>query len=257
MNVGVGSLEWAARTGGAMSPADRASQLLEGALYQLRSLPAQWGWKLGLSGPRALRLDLEELRPPDSVAAKRALELCALASPDHLTNHCLRSYLWARVFAAQDRIGFDDEFLYLACLTHDLGLTDQFSPKSPGVHCFSLGSADAARALAGELGWDERRRDALAEAITLHLNVRVGLEKGAEAHLLNAATALDVAGVRYWDVPPAAVDRVVARHPRLGFKRRFPGEWAEEAARRPCSRACFLERYLGFSRRIATSPFLE
>lgn len=257
MNVGVGSLGWAARTGGRLSATDAFGQLVQAVVFQLRVLPAQAFWKLGVSEPRALRFDLDELAPPDSAVARKALELCSMVSPDYLTNHCLRSYLWARVFARQDGITFDDEFLYLACMLHDLGLTDQFRPQEPGMCCFSLASAEAARAVATELQWDPQRRDALAEAITLHVNVRVGLSKGPEAHLLNAATALDVGGLRYWEIPPAAVERVVERYPRLEFKHRFPRDWRDEANQRPRSRAGFLETWLRFSHRIGTSPFLE
>lgn len=257
MNIGVGSLQWAARTGGRLSASDVFAQLAQAVFFQLRVLPAQTFWKLGLSTPRPLRFDLDELAPPDTSVARKALELCSMVSPDYLTNHCLRSYLWARVFAAQDGISFDDEFLYLACMLHDLGLTDQFRPQEAGMCCFSLASAEAARAVATELQWEGPRRDVLAEAITLHLNVRVGLDKGPEAHLLNAATALDVGGVRYWEVPPAAVERVVERYPRLELKRRLARDWRDEALQRPRSRAGFLESRLRFCRRIETSPFLE
>ncbi len=257
MNVGVGSLEWAARTGGKLSLADRLGQLLQAIVFQLQVLPAQALWKLGVSQPRALRFDLDGLSPPDSELSRKAIELCSTVSSDYLTNHCLRSYLWARIFAAQDRINFDDEFLFLACMLHDLGLTDQFRPRSPDVHCFSLASAEVARRVATELDWEHERQEALAEAITLHVNVRVGLDKGPEAHLLNAATALDVGGLRYWEVPPAAVERVVQGHPRLRFKEKFPSDWREEARQRTCSRAAFLESWLGFSGRIERSSFRE
>lgn len=257
MNEGVGSLHWAARTGGTLSPADMFGQRLQAVVFQLRVLPAQTFWRLGVSKPRALRFDLDDLTPPDTAVARRALELCSMVSPDYLTNHCVRSYLWARVFAAQDDISFDDEFLYLACMLHDLGLTEEFRPRRPEIGCFALAGAEAARAVACELDWDARRRDALAEAITLHVNVRVGLDKGPEAHLLNAATALDVGGVRYWEMPPAAVERVVETWPRLEFKHHFPCEWRAEARERPRSRVGFLETWLRFSRRIEKSPFLE
>lgn len=257
MNTGVGTLHWVARTGGRMSAADKISQAMAVVVFQIQALPAQAFWKLGVSKPRALRFDPEELRPPDTASAKRAFELCESDSSAHLANHCLRSYFWARMFAAQDAVLFDDELLYAACLLHDLGLTEAHGPKSPDMHCFTLASAEAARSVAREQGWEDGRREAMAEAITLHVNVRVGLDKGPEAHLLNAATALDVGGVRYWDAPPEAITAGVSRHPRLGFKRRFPQEWRNEAKARPCSRAAFLEKYLQFSGRIAGSPFDE
>lgn len=257
MRAGVGTLEWAARTGGKLRPMEKLSQLADAVLFQLRVLPAQAFWKLGVSPPKGPGLDLGKVMPPDTATAKRALEMCESASSPHLANHCLRSYLWARMFAAQDGVRFDDELLYVGCLMHDLGLTKAHVPGRPDVHCFSLASAEAAETLAREQGWEDTRTELLAEAITLHLNVRVGLDHGPEAHLLNAATALDVGGVRYWDAPAAAIRSGVARYPRLDFKAKFPREWRDEAGARPCSRAAFLERYLRFGRRIAGSPFEE
>lgn len=257
MNVGTGSLEWAQRTGGRLSLSDKLGQLAQAVALQVFVLPAQIRWRLGFAEPAALRVDLEKLVPPDTLLARKAIELCSTVSQDYLTQHCLRSYLWARIFAANHSITFDDEFLFLACMTHDLGLTDAFGPSSTEVGCFSIASAEAARVAARELGWDAGRQDALAEAITLHVNVNVALGKGPEAHLLNRGTALDVTGIRYWEIPPVAVDYVVGRHPRFELKRRLTQVWNAEAEARPCSRAAFLQRYLQFSGRIASSPFPE
>ena len=66
-------------------------------------------------------------------------------SPAVLSNHCIRSYVFAREIAAsQDLRGgvhYDNETLYLACLLHDLGLTDHGS----GDERFEIQGADAAQ----------------------------------------------------------------------------------------------------------------
>jgi hypothetical protein len=59
---------------------------------------------------------------------------------------------------------------------------------------FAVRGAWVARDLAVDHGWAEDNRDALREAISLHLNVRVRPSQGLEAHLLNVASALDVLG---------------------------------------------------------------
>lgn len=250
MNHGVGSLEWARRTGGRMSLGDRLGQLALAAAFQLRVLPAQVLSQRGVTWPHALKMDLAELNPPESDLALRAETLLRTVMADHLRLHSIRSYLWARVFAAQHSIGFDDELLYLGAMLHDIGLTAKFAP-TPDQHCFTLASADAAIAVARELSWPAERQDALAEAITLHVNVRVGLGKGPEAHLLNAATALDVTGLRLWEIPQEAVEHVLKGWPRAGFPEKFPAEWRAEAEARPQSRAAFLSRWLQFESRIA------
>src|SRR4030095_15830062 len=85
--------------------------------------------------------------------------------------------------------------------------------------CFAVRGAAAARELARGVGRAPTAQARAAEAISLHVNVNVGLEHGPEAHLLNAGTALDVTGLRYWELPEGAADAIVARHPRLDMKR--------------------------------------
>lgn len=257
MNVGVGSLEWARRTGGRITVADQIGQAALAVGYQLQVLPKQFLWRLGLRKQPQLKLDLDGLVPPDSKMAKDCEEMCIEASGPSLANHCFRSYLWARVLADGDGITFDDEFLYVACLTHDLGLTDAYRSDAADVHCFTLDSAKGASDAAEAAGWPEARSDALAESILMHINAKVGRGKGAEAHLLSSGTALDVAGLRYWDMPEAAVEKVVAKYPRLEFKKDVTTRWAAEVKAHPHSRACFLQRYAQFETRIHKSPFKE
>ncbi|MGH3712751.1 MAG: hypothetical protein ACRDT4_04725 [Micromonosporaceae bacterium] len=91
--------------------------------------------------------------------------------------------------------------------------------------------------------------------ITLHLNLRVGLEHGPEAHLLWAGTRLDGIGLRHWDIAPQTVAAVLERHPRLGLKQYFQATFDAEVVNSPGSRAHLYGRYLGANRRIARAPF--
>jgi hypothetical protein len=255
MPAPTGSLAWAKETGGKMSTRDVLGQLGTAVAYQISILPAQTRWLLGLSRPGPLPLDPASLKPPDSAVAREAETLCREASPPALLNHCLRCYLWGRLLAARHRVKLDDEFFYVACLLHDLGLTDRFAEGPPSVHCFTLRSAQPARQLAEKGGWDAGRCDALAEAITLHVNVRVGAPHPPEARFLSASTALDVTGLRCWELPPESMREVHARHPRLDFKTLILATWNAEAKARPASRAGFLNRYLWFDRRIRKAVF--
>jgi hypothetical protein len=74
---------------------------------------------------------------------------------------------------------------------------------------------------------------------------------------LNAGTALDVTGVRYWELPEGAADAVVARHPRLDMKRLIWDAWKAEADAHPECRAHFLNQFLQFGSRIRSAPFAE
>lgn len=84
-----------------------------------------------------------------------------------------------------------------------------------------------------------------------------GLEHGPEAYLLRAGSGLDVIGARYRQVAAEARAAVLARHPRLGFKRAMDRLARARLPAERDSRVHFLYRYLQFGRRIAVSPFEE
>lgn len=253
----VGTLVWAAATGGRLGWSDRLALLRGAVALQIEVLPAQLRWKLGLGPERHAALDPRDIRPPDTSAARAAETVCREVSPPYLVNHCLRAYCWARLLAAQRRLRHDDEVLYVACLLHDLGLTPRYAAGPADPPCFAVRGAEAARAVARSAGIAPGDDERVAEAISLHVNVRVGLEHGPEAHLLNAGTALDVTGLRYWELPDGAADAVVARHPRLDMKRELWAVWKAEADAHPECRGYFLNRFLQFESRVRSAPFAE
>ena len=102
--------------------------------------------------------------------------------------------------------------------------------------------------------WEEGRARATAEAISLHLNVRVGLEHGPEAHLLSAAAALDVTGLRVWELDRGTIGAVLVRHPRFDFTREMDAFAQREMEIRPDGRIRFLYRYLLFGQLMRRCP---
>lgn len=78
---------------------------------------------------------------------------------------------------------------------------------------------------------------------------------GAEAHLLRAATALDVAGQRARAIGAAFRERTLAELPRLEFKREVIGAIEAQARRSPDTRIGFLCRRLSLSARVRDAPF--
>ncbi|MDP3938798.1 MAG: hypothetical protein Q8R92_11795 [Deltaproteobacteria bacterium] len=257
MATSIGTLAWVRETGGRMRPRDVLGQLGRALVDQARLFPPQLLFRLGLSRPRPLALDPRDIKAPDSRVALEAEQMCREAAPPFLLNHCLRTYLWGRLLAAANGLTLDDELFYVASLLHDQGLIDKYAGPEPGVECFTLISAGAARNLAGKSGWPQARQDALSESITLHLNVRVGLENGTEAHLLNASTVVDVLGLRLWEIPAEARAAVLERYPRLGVKKGIAERWTEEGRVRPHGRARFLSRYLLFDLLVRMAPYRE
>jgi hypothetical protein len=211
---------------------------------------------LGLRASSLARFELARLQVPDSAASREAERLCAEA-PTTIANHSHRSYVWGAILATHDRIRYDVELLYIGALLHDIGFAESQRTRDGQPCCFTLTGANAALDLGARSGWDEQRREALAEAITLHLNLHVGREHGPEAQLLYAGTRLDATGFRYWDLDPETVAAVLARYPRLAMKDVFVEMMEKQAEGSPGSRAHFYTRYLRGNRFITRAPFEE
>ena len=171
-------------------------------------------------------------------------------SPAFLTNHSFRSHAWAVALAERDAVRFDAELLYVAALLHDLGLVARFDTG----RCLEDDGAAAAAALAAEEGWPPERREALAEAIRLHMAIEIELEHGPEAYLLWHSTGLDVYGDRHDELPTSTVETVLVAYPRLDFKNGFTELFADQAQRKPRCRAAALVAG-GMAERIAAAPF--
>lgn len=249
MASGVGSLEWARRTQGRLSARDRAVLIAQGVRRQARSLLP----RLGSRGQAAL--DVDGYRPPDSAAAREAEQACREASPPFLEEHCYRVNLWGVAIGAEERIDFDEELLYVAALTHDLGLTEDYRGVENELYAFEVHSSSAACGIA--FRWSRDRSDSLEEAILLHLNPYVPLSQGPEAHLLQLGAALDVTGFRSRDVARGTRAAIIARHPRHRMKDGFKALMDEEVVRHPDSRAAFFTKWLGFKGMIGRAPFDE
>lgn len=131
--------------------------------------------------------------------------------------------------------------MYVACLLHDLALTSAYSPPESAA-CFAVHGSEVARTTLTSLGAEASYAADVAQAIALHLNVRVPLEQGPEAHLLHAGAHLDVAGNRAGDLPRRTIREVVTKHPRDGFPTCFATLMRRESAERPDSRAAVLWR---------------
>jgi hypothetical protein len=202
-------------------------------------------------GPNALQaIDLPR-DPVACAASAAAMEL----QPAWLANHCLRSYAWASLLALERGQMHDKSLLFVACMLHDLGLTP--SAANPADECFTLRGARKAAEILGETGATKPQVDCVCEAITLHLNIEVGVEQGIEAHLLQAGAGFDVVGQRYNEIPAAVRQPVLERYPRLGMKREFCSCALRERRNAPNTRMGLYVRRLGFLELIRKAPYDE
>jgi hypothetical protein len=244
----VGSWEWAQRSGGRLGRGDRAELLRQGVLAQLSRLPEAVRRRVIRD---ASPLDLP--KPPDTALARTAEERVRELSQPPLYGHCLRTWAFAALFAERDRVDHDEELLYLACVLHDLGLTEAHDRRDPSAACFAVEGARAAHALLCEHSEPEDRARTVAEAISLHLNIKVPRRYGPEATLLSKGVMLDVVGRRRELMPKAALSAVVAKWPRDGSSELLLADTRHQAEVRPQSRAALLHR-LGFTGLVSANP---
>jgi hypothetical protein len=255
MSGPVGTWAWA-ESGGRLLRQDRIQLTAQAMLHRLAQLPKTLRTRLGFGDANASRIDLAAIRIPDTGVARQASDLAHSLSEPWLFNHCQRTYVWGALLAQSEQIEFDEELLFVASALHDLGLTPSHNCVDTSCACFAVEGARAAERFVTERGWADERGQRLAQAISLHLNVSVGLSAGAEAHLLHDGAALDVIGARRREITPAILTTVLEQHPRLGFKQEMRAAMKAQARARPDSRAAFLAG-LGFTRMIQAAPFAE
>jgi HD superfamily phosphodiesterase len=244
----VGTWEWALQTGGSLRRRDRVQLVLQGVLARLARAPSQWRSRI-LGEHAALTLPA----PPDSALAREADECVRELSSPALYGHCARTWAFATLFAQRDRVAHDPELLYLACMLHDLGLTERHWGHDARAKCFAVEGAHAAHALVYGHGAGEARAREVAEAISLHLNITVPARLGAEAQLLSKGVSLDVVGRRLHQIAPAATASVEQRWPREGFADELATATTRQARLRSESRSALLHK-LGFAKLIEGNP---
>jgi len=248
-----GTIGWARQRSGQMTRSEKMREFMTASRVILPTLPAQVRARLGVPNPKAVSLRVDEIPVPDSKIAREALEQCREASPQRLLNHCHRTYAWAMLLSHRDRLRPDPELLYVASMLHDLTLTDTYRDVNPMV-CFGARGGIMAAEWAHDRGWPDHRCATLADAISLHLNARVDPKHGPEAQLLQAGAAVDVIGLRLWELSRDTVHEVLARYPMLDM---IDGLAEFQFEARPHTRAQLLTRWLMFNTFMRHSPLLN
>jgi hypothetical protein len=231
-------------------PAGKLREFLTAGRVILPTLPAQIGMRLGVRNSKAVSFGVDEIPVPDSKIAREALEQCRDVSPGRLVNHCHRTYAWAMLLSHRDQLRPDPELLYVASMLHDLTLTETYRDANPMI-CFGARGGVMAAEWANERGWPDHRCATLGDAISLHLNARVDPRHGPEARLLQAGAAVDVIGLRLWELSRETVRDVLGRYPMLDMIDGL-AEFASEA--HPHTRTQLLTRWLMFGTLMRHSP---
>jgi hypothetical protein len=167
---------------------------------------------------------------PSTSAATAAVSVATRFYTPALLNHCARSYMWGVNYAAAHGITFDDELYFVSAMLHDLALTDPFDSHRLA---FEEAGGDLAWVFGVAAGWSVERAARADEIIVLHMRDDVAADVDPESHLLQVATAWDVAGRRPEEFPADARADVLEQYPRLGFGEEFLACFEDQARRKP------------------------
>ncbi|MES2749965.1 MAG: HD domain-containing protein [Pseudomonadota bacterium] len=168
-------------------------------------------------GSRTLRAAADtyanQLRLPDTAAAKAAeAYLGALSSPV-MVAHCKRTFLFGRALADKSGAKPDLEALYVGCLFHDLGLEPIFE----GPDDFeTIGAREASRFLKAK-GYPSLA-DQVAAAIEIHTSTETARDPRPEVAYLNMGATVDVLGMRIEQIDAKLIQKIVDDYPRSGTK---------------------------------------
>ncbi|WP_396926380.1 cyanamide hydratase [Mycolicibacterium sp.] len=133
-------------------------------------------------------------------------------------------------YAAAHDITFDDELYFVATMLHDLALTAPFDSHRIA---FEEAGGDLAWVFAVAAGWPADRAARAEEIIVLHMRDDVAADVDPESHLLQVATAWDVAGRRPDEFASEVRAQVLEQYPRLGFGEEFLACFEDQARRKP------------------------
>jgi len=199
----------------------------------------------------------------DSKIAKAATALAAAVSPTYLFNHAMRTFLYGSLVGRALGQKFDEESLYLACILHDLGLTNQYAGDRP----FEIEGAEAARTFLEQQGYPRASTEMVWDGIAMHASA-IGGFKRPEIALVGEGAGADVVGPDFSQIKKADSEAILQAFPRLKFKNEFVKTCAEVVQQHPrgASRSFMRdigERYVpGFHPRnfcdaISQAPFEE
>jgi len=153
---------------------------------------------------------------PETEVAEQAYRFAEQIEPAFVFAHSVRSYLYARELAGRGSFrDYDDELLFLSCVLHDIGLTDQGNREQR----FEVDGADLASEFLRERGVDERRARIVWLAVALHTSDGIASRMGPEIALAQVGILADILGLGREELPADLVNRAHAAFPRndLGF----------------------------------------
>jgi len=203
------------------------------------------------------------IRLVDSKIARDATDLSRSVSPHYLFNHAVRTFLFAYLIGRARGWNFDKEVLYLACILHDLGLTERFEGDLP----FEIQGAEAARDFLQKQAYSQEKSAMVWDGIAMHASA-IGQYKRPEIALVGQGAGADVIEPDFSRIRKSDVAQIVKAFPRLKFKEAFVRTCADVVRKHPrAASSSFMrdirERYApefhsgNFCDRVEQAPFQE
>lgn len=169
---------------------------------------------------------------PDTPVARSALALVRRTESAATANHSVRSALFARLCAdhqgALPGRDYDPELLFLACVLHDIGLTEAGDRHQR----FEVDGADTAAEFLTGQGLPAADVDAVWEAIALHTSPGIAERRGTLCALVRTGVGMDFGKAADF-VGDAVGAAIHAAYPRLSMATTLTDEIVAQARRRP------------------------
>ena len=176
----------------------------------------------------------------DSEIALKAIGLAQSTCTPYLFNHVVRTFLFSSLTGHALGQRFDEELLFLACILHDLGLTERFQGDLP----FEIQGAEAARRFLEGNAYTTEGTEIVWDGIAMHASA-LGQFKRPEIALVGEGAGADVLGPDFSQIKRSDVAEIMKAFPRLGFKVAFLQTCGEVVRKHPRSASRSFMRDIG------------
>jgi len=167
---------------------------------------------------------------PDSYLARQATQEARDVEAEHVFRHSLRSFVFAELIARVHKIKHDAELVYISCVLHDIGLSEQYS--TPHTR-FEVDGANHVKKLLLANGVSSDHARIAWDAVVLHPMYGIARYKDPEVKLVSAGVITDVGAVFASELVRSAVQEVLDALPHHGFNDAFLAVLTGYARRKP------------------------
>lgn len=238
--------DWCARTGGALTGAQRR-RLLASVVADYPRLAADVG-RLALG--RGSAAASERMLPAVDDEVMAAVVAATAHQGPSLQRHGLRTFWFGALLAGLAGVDVDIDELLVASAAHDVGLTSAVEGED-----FTLRSAESAVATWTDLYGqpDSQRATRLRDAVVAHATPGVAAATAPLGWAVQAGAVADLVGLRLPELAEGVVDHVYRQHPQDGMRRMITRAIDAEATAVPAGRFALLRR-TGFGLAIRVAP---